>query len=172
MPELGGWFERELKYSEEMSKYGIDIGAYTKGKFPKDRIAQKTLPNADDYRQEFLPNIKPFWSNMGLLEYSFFTSIPEFFDGIQKLIKLSDKSNVAFMCCEALYYKCHRSMISDHLLFRGIDSYHIMPHMRQKNKIKYVCGIKLIPHSSVIGNRLERYDQCIIDAWRSNAKQT
>jgi uncharacterized protein (DUF488 family) len=170
MPELGGWSERYLRYSEEMAKHGISIGAYAKSKFPKDRIAQKTLPGEHDSRQEFLPTIKPFWSNRGLLEYSFFTSIPEFFDGTQKLIELSENMNVAYFCSEVLWWCCHRSMLSDYLFFKGTGSYHIMPHIRQKNKIKYIDGNKLISHSDVIGNRLERYKLSITDAWKANAK--
>src|ERR1700690_1191251 len=171
MPGLGGWSKRELKYSEEMAKHGINIDAYAKGKFPKQIISQKTLPNEQDSRQEFLPSIKPFWSNRGLLEYAAFTSISEIFDEAKELVELSKNMNVAFFCCEAAWWRCHRSQISDFLLFKGIDTYHIMPHMRQKNKIKYVCGSKIIKHSNIIGNRLERYDQWVIDAWKLNAKQ-
>ena len=57
-------------------------------------------------------------------------------------------------------------MISDYLSFKGIESHHIMPRMRQKNKIKYIDGHKLISHSNVIGNRLERYEQYILDSWK------
>lgn len=170
MPELGGWSDRYLTYSEEMIKHGVDIGVYAKSKFPKDRISQKTLPNEHDSKQEFLPSIKPFWSNRGLFEYSIFESIPEFIGGAQKLAELSEQANVAFMCSECQWWRCHRSQISDYLFFKGIDSYHIMPHVRQKNKIKYVAGSKLVAHSSVIGNRLERYEQFITDIWRSNKR--
>lgn len=166
LPELGGWTDKHINFSERMLMFGVDINAYVGKKFPKQRIAQKTLPGKDDFKQNFLPRIKPYWNNRGLWDYSFFMSIPEFSDGIQKLLKISNNRNIAFMCCECQWWRCHRSMISDYLLYKGIESYHIMPYIRQKNKIKYVYGNKLTKHSEIIGNRLERYERYILDSWK------
>ena len=70
------------------------------------------------------------------------------------------------MCCECQWWRCHRSMIADYLAFRKIDCQHIMPHVRQKNKVKFVDGYKLTSHMKVFGNRLERYESEIIDRWK------
>ena len=163
-PELGGWDVRHADRIEEMAKYGVNLKPYIKGHFPKQHIAVKDEP---DTRQEFLPGIKPTWTNIGLRDYSYFEMLPEFLEGCDKLIQRSKTESIAFMCCESQWWRCHRSMISDYLAFRDIESIHIMPHLRQKNKIKFVDGHKLISHSTVLGNRLERYDTPVKEAWES-----
>jgi hypothetical protein len=163
-PGLGGWDVRHENLRDSMLTHGVDLASYMRGKFPKQRIAQNKEPPAE---QEKLPIVKPEWTNVGLRDYSWFMSLPEFVDDAEKLIARGANEDVGIMCCEALYFKCHRSMIADYLLHKGVDSTHLQPTFRQKNKIKYVSGSKGPFHSSVIGNRLSRYDPEIVDAWPS-----
>lgn len=153
-PRLGGWDKRHLPLVEEMRAHRVDISCYARGKFPKQRISIKTLPSEADARQEFLPIVKPFWWNQGLLDYSWFMSIPEFLEGAKELIERSQAEDIAIMCCEGPYYKCHRSMIADYLVWSGSDCQHIP-------------GKKM--HSQMIGNRLERYELDIIKKWQNHA---
>lgn len=49
-----------------------------------------------------------------------------FVAGINELIEIADRPT-AYMCCESVYWKCHRRMISDYLtMARGIEVLHIM----------------------------------------------
>jgi len=164
-PELGGWDKRHLPLAAEMAKHGVDIPVYAKGKFPKQRIGVDRIH--DDARQEFLPGIKPIWTNQGLYDYQWFMSLPEFLDGCDRLIERGKTEHLGYMCCECLYYKCHRSMIADYLSFRGVDSHHIQPILRQKNRVKYVAGYKFLKHSQVLGNRIERYEPEVKEIWNS-----
>lgn len=141
-PELGGWSESHSQYIDPMKEHGVDVQVYTKGKFPKQRIAKKTDPEE-----------KPRWTNVGLYDYQYFMSIPEFTNGVKKLINKSEKENVAIFCCECLYWKCHRSMVSDCLHWLGIPSIHLQP--------------KLTLHSKAIGNRIERYEPDVIESWKN-----
>jgi hypothetical protein len=59
-------------------------------------------------------------------------------------------------------------MISDYLAFRGVESQHVMAHWRQKNKIRFIDGYKLTPHSKVLGTRLERYELEILERWKEH----
>lgn len=153
-PEIGGWTLDQKGWAEEMLEYGVDISLYLGRDFPKQRIAAKEQPHQD-----------PGWTNTGLRDYSFFTMTRDFLTAADALIERGKQEDVAIMCCECQWWRCHRSMIADHLLWRGVDCIHIMPHLRQKNKVKYVDGAKLVPHSSVIGDRLERYEPPVRRAW-------
>lgn len=163
---LGGWDKRHLKFAESMAEHGVDVAAYAKGKFPKQRIS-KNLPTSPDASQLNLPHVRPEWTNIGLRDYSFYMTLPEFMEGCDRLVQRGEKENIVYLCCECTWWRCHRSMISDYLLFRGVDSYHLMPHIRQKDGVKFIDGSKMTPHSKHIGNRLERYEPSIIDTWKS-----
>lgn len=142
-PRLGGWDTRHADLVSDMAAHGVDLTPYVKGHFPKQRIAAKRDPLSE----------KPEWTSVGLRDYTYFETLEEFRRGVLSLIQLSELQNVAICCCEACWFKCHRSLISDFLWFNGIESYHIM-------------GKRRIAHSSVIGNRLERYDAYVMETWK------
>ena len=51
---------------------------------------------------------------------------PEFQDGIKELLQLAAGNRVAYMCAERLWWRCHRSLISDHLTaLRQVEVIHI-----------------------------------------------
>jgi len=51
---------------------------------------------------------------------------PDFEAAINELIPLAQGRSVAIMCAEALPWRCHRSLVADALLARGIKVEHIM----------------------------------------------
>lgn len=101
------------------------------------------------------PSLAPTWWSQGLYDYAYFMIQPEFKESVAELIKRSRTENVAICCCECLYYKCHRSLISDFCAFKGVDSAHIMGN----NKLK--------SHSLVLGDRLQRYPEEVLNIWKS-----
>jgi len=51
----------------------------------------------------------------------------EFRTGIQRLVDLArDAGPIAIMCAEAVWWRCHRALISDYLKARGIEVMHII----------------------------------------------
>ena len=46
--------------------------------------------------------------------------MPEFEAGLQRLIKLAKQKKTELMCAEAVPSRCHRSLIVDALVVRGI----------------------------------------------------
>jgi uncharacterized protein (DUF488 family) len=51
----------------------------------------------------------------------------EFQEAMDKLLRMAEGKRSAYMCSEALYWRCHRRLVSDVLTARGIDVQHIMP---------------------------------------------
>jgi uncharacterized protein (DUF488 family) len=51
----------------------------------------------------------------------------EFHKGVERLVDLAAESGpAAIMCAEAVWWRCHRALISDYLKVRGIDVMHIL----------------------------------------------
>lgn len=156
---LGGWREKHIELTDKFKKFGVNIPGYSKGKFPKQIISKeikenKTKPLSDDWLS--MPDKEaakktPSWYNQGLWDYQWFMTLPEFIEGANDLIKRSKKENIGIMCCECLWWKCHRSMVSDFLTYKGVESIHLQP--------------KCTKHSSVISNRLERYHPLVKEIW-------
>ena len=65
------------------------------------------------------------WRNESFRGYADYMQTPEFEAGLRELIALSEEMQVAYMCSEAVPWRCHRSLISDALSARGLKVEHI-----------------------------------------------
>jgi uncharacterized protein (DUF488 family) len=66
------------------------------------------------------------WRNEAFRGYADFMMTPEFRAGIERLLRHAAEKRTAFMCSEALWWQCHRSMISDYLKAAGHEVIHIL----------------------------------------------
>ena len=66
------------------------------------------------------------WRNASFRGYADYMSSPEFAQGLDELRELASRSRTALMCAEAVWWRCHRSMIADALCAGGAHVLHIM----------------------------------------------
>jgi uncharacterized protein (DUF488 family) len=72
------------------------------------------------------PTINGAWRNRSFRNYADYMQTPAFAAGIDELIALAERQTVAIMCAEAVPWRCHRSLVGDALLARGIPVFDIM----------------------------------------------
>ena len=65
-------------------------------------------------------------TNPGFRAYADYMATPEFLKGVAELLMVASESATAIMCAEALYWRCHRRLLSDYLAGHGIDVSHIL----------------------------------------------
>ena len=66
------------------------------------------------------------WKNASFRAYADHMESAEFEKGIERLFEVSDKKRCAIMCSEAVWWRCHRSLISDYLKANGVEVIHII----------------------------------------------
>ena len=66
------------------------------------------------------------WRNAQFRGYADHMETEEFKDGVRELLELAAKKRVAVMCAEAVWWRCHRSLISDYLKAEGHEVIHIL----------------------------------------------
>ena len=66
------------------------------------------------------------WRHVAFRGYADYMETEDFKEGIQELEKISLQQRTAFMCSEAVWWRCHRSMVSDYLKAHGWKVMHIM----------------------------------------------
>jgi uncharacterized protein (DUF488 family) len=69
----------------------------------------------------------PGWEHPAFRAYAEYADSAEFMSGLDGLSKLAELKTTAYMCSEGLWWKCHRRIISDHLVVRRWGVVHIMP---------------------------------------------
>ncbi len=66
------------------------------------------------------------WRNASFRGYADYMETEEFENALRELIELARGQRVAIMCSEAVWWRCHRSMVSDALMAHGWQVWHIM----------------------------------------------
>jgi uncharacterized protein (DUF488 family) len=66
------------------------------------------------------------WRHAAFRGYADYMDTDDFRKGIDELLVLARRKRTAIMCSEAVWWRCHRSMISDYLKADGVVVEHIM----------------------------------------------
>lgn len=77
------------------------------------RLAKKDSPNQG-------------WHNVSFRGYADYMQTAEFQHAVKELVALGSASRTVIMCAEAVPWRCHRSLVGDALLVRGIPAVDIM----------------------------------------------
>jgi len=125
---------------ENQIKLLADVRAFPGSKrypqFNKDALA-KSL-NAHGIRYEHFPEMggkrksnpdsrNTAWRNASFRGYADYMKTEQFQTGIERLLDLATEAGpTAIMCAEAVWWRCHRSLIADYLKARGMEVLHIL----------------------------------------------
>ena len=72
------------------------------------------------------------WCNGSFRGFADYMQTPEFATSLDEFIELARQGGVSLMCAEAVPWRCHRSLIADALLVRGIHTEHILSLTRRQ----------------------------------------
>lgn len=90
-------------------------------------ISYEHFPELGGRRRPRVDSRHTAWRNDAFRGYADYTETDAFRGGIARLTELSQKHGaVAIMCAEAVWWRCHRALISDYLKIRGVDVLHIL----------------------------------------------
>lgn len=71
------------------------------------------------------------WRNEGFRGYADYMQTEEFDEAVQRLLQACGEKRCAVMCAEAVPWRCHRSLLADALIARGIAVEHILGASRR-----------------------------------------
>lgn len=74
--------------------------------------------------------VNGFWTNDSFHNYADYALSERFHLGLEKLIAQGRAHRTAMMCAEAVWWRCHRRIVSDYLIARGETVFHIMDEGR------------------------------------------
>ena len=125
---------------ENQIKLLVDVRAFPGSRrypqFNKDTLAESL--NAHRIRYEHFPELggkrksrpdsrNTAWRNASFRGYADYMETEQFQKGIERLLEIvSEAGATAIMCAEAVWWRCHRSLIADYLKSRGTEVLHIL----------------------------------------------
>lgn len=70
--------------------------------------------------------VNAWWTNRSFHNYADYALSTEFEEGLDSLIQLGERKSMVVMCSEAVWWRCHRRIITDYLLARDHQVQHIL----------------------------------------------
>ncbi len=93
-------------------------------------IAYTHAPELGGLRKPRRDSINLGWRNESFRGYADYMQTPAFDAAIDALVAQSERQPTAIMCAEAVPWRCHRSLVADALLARGIEAREIVSETR------------------------------------------
>lgn len=93
---------------------------------PKSGIQYFPLKQLGGRRKVRRDSPHTVWRNDAFRGYADYMDTDDFKKGIDELLDLASEKRIAIMCAEAVWWRCHRSMISDYLKAEGHTVLHII----------------------------------------------
>ncbi len=90
------------------------------------------LPELGGLRQPNPDSRNTAIHNASFRAYADYMETPEFKNGVARLLQSASRGRTAIMCAEALWVRCHRSLISDCLKSKGFDVRHIIDEVKEQ----------------------------------------
>ena len=86
------------------------------------RLHYRYMPGLGGFRHARPDSLNTGWQNASFRGFADYMQTSEFERNLDVLIELAKREQIAVMCAEALPWRCHRSLIADALLARGIEA--------------------------------------------------
>jgi uncharacterized protein (DUF488 family) len=102
------------------------------GALKKAGLGYVHLPGLGGLRHAKRDSLNVGWRNASFRGYADYMQTPQFEQSLEELIQLAKQEQIAIMCAEAVPWRCHRSLIADALLVRGIRAEDIMSPTRRQ----------------------------------------
>ena len=96
------------------------------------RIHYRYLPGLGGLRHARLDSANTAWRNESFRGYADYMQTREFEESMGLCLELARRERVVLMCAEAVPWRCHRSLIADALLARGVKVSEITSGIRTR----------------------------------------
>lgn len=131
----------------------VDVRSYPGSKyvpqFNKENMKSWVIENGIEYihmselggrrkkNEEIDESLIEGWRKAPFRNYAAYTFTDEYDKAIDKVIEMAKSARVCYMCSEAVPWRCHRLLISNTLVSKGIKVHHIID---EKNIIDHELG--------------------------------
>jgi len=135
---------RTLPGSKRTPQFNLD---HLRAALPKSGIEYIHMKSLGGLRKPRKDSINTAWRNDSFRGYADYMQTAEFESALSQLENLIRQKVSVFCCTEAVFWRCHRQLVSDTLIIRGFRVGHIL-------SLSKVETHKLTDFASVIGTEI------------------
>jgi uncharacterized protein (DUF488 family) len=100
------------------------------------------MPSLGGRRRGRRDSHNTLWKNASFRAYADYMETREFQEALDDLLAFGKLEPTAIMCAEAVPWRCHRSLISDALVARGVTVLHILDSAANAHKLTSFARIE------------------------------
>jgi uncharacterized protein (DUF488 family) len=93
-------------------------------------------------------DVNGLWTNGSFHNYADYALSAEFREGFSHLLNTGRQQRCAIMCAEAVWWRCHRRIVTDYLIAAGETVFHIMGQKRV-DEARLTPGAVIQPNGTV-----------------------
>lgn len=138
---------RRLPGSRAFPQYDLDALQQSLAACGIDYWHPEALGGRRGGGKRFEDDRNALWQNASFRHYADYAGRAEFREALDALELRAQESRCALMCAEAVWWRCHRRIISDYLIADGFQVWHILGH-------EQVHAAELMEGAQVDGNEI------------------
>jgi uncharacterized protein (DUF488 family) len=119
---------RSVPRSRTNPQYNKDALPETLSQFQIGYEHVAELGGLRGHKRDVPPGVNGFWQNASFHNYADYALSENFRHGFAHLREIGHATRCAIMCAEAVWWRCHRRIITDYLLAGGESVFHILGH--------------------------------------------
>jgi uncharacterized protein (DUF488 family) len=109
---------RTMPRSRHVPQFNIDTLPEV---LEKEGIEYLHMEKLGGLRKTLKDSSNTAWRNKSFRGYADYMQTDAFKSGVEDLLRLGKDKTLALMCAEAVPWRCHRSLIGDALIVRGVE---------------------------------------------------
>jgi uncharacterized protein (DUF488 family) len=113
---------RTLPGSKRTPQFNLE---HLRAALPQAGIEYVHMKELGGLRKPKKDSINTAWRNEGFRGYADYMQTVDFDAALQRLIGLIREKTTVYVCTEAVFWRCHRQLVSDALIIRGFHIGHI-----------------------------------------------
>jgi uncharacterized protein (DUF488 family) len=117
---------RTISRSRTNPQYNSEEFAKALSEFGIDYVHIVELGGLRGRKRGVAADVNGFWENRSFHNYADYAMSEEFRSGLTRLRELGHITQCSIMCAEAIWWRCHRRIITDYLIAAGEIVFHIL----------------------------------------------
>jgi uncharacterized protein (DUF488 family) len=99
---------------------------------PASGIGYLHMPGLGGFRRPRIDSPNTGWRNLSFREYADYMQTDDFTRALDDCTALAARERLVLMCAEAVPWRCHRSLVADAMIVRGIEAREISSASRTR----------------------------------------
>lgn len=71
-------------------------------------------------------DVNAAWVRRPFRNYADYARTPPFREGLRELLDMASRQTCVIMCAEAVWWRCHRRIVTDHVIAHGVPVIHLL----------------------------------------------